>query len=81
MISIYPSAFGILFPGENICLHVHYSPKIPKHLPRDIHKFEDDFTLTCSTITGLNADKIHFEAEATEQVRSYMLVKAHYRMI
>uniref|UniRef100_A0A2S2QIS5 Uncharacterized protein n=1 Tax=Sipha flava TaxID=143950 RepID=A0A2S2QIS5_9HEMI len=37
-------------------------------LPRDVHMFEDDFILTCSTITGLNADKIFSEAETTEQI-------------
>jgi hypothetical protein len=82
MVSIHPTAFGTIFSGEIICLHVHYSPKIPKMLPRDVHMFEDDFIITCSTITGLNADKIFSEAETTEQVRLYIfLVRAQYTKI
>lgn len=83
MVSIYPTAFGTIFSGEIICLHVHYSPKIPKMFPRDVHMFEDDFILTCFTITGLNAEKMYSVVETTEQVRLYIifLVKAHYTII
>lgn len=65
-----PSAFGIIFSGENICLHIHYSPSA-KDLPRDVHTFEDNFVLKCNTITGLNADNCLSEVTTIAQVREF----------
>ncbi|VVC42104.1 Immunoglobulin-like fold [Cinara cedri] len=57
-VSIHPNAFGSILSGENILLHIYYSPSA-KDLPKNIFTFEDDFILTCSTVAGLNADKLN----------------------
>lgn len=66
---VFPNAFGTIFSGEQLSLHVHYSPSA-KDLPVNVHSFKDEFVLTCNTITGLNVDNINTELIKTNpQVR------------
>lgn len=61
-----PNAFGSILSGENILLHVHYSPRAID-LPKNVFTFEDDFKLTCSTVAGLNAEKFDSKVNAAER--------------
>ncbi|XP_022175737.1 uncharacterized protein LOC111037460 [Myzus persicae] len=66
-ISVRPSAFGTIFSGEKICLHLHYSPGT-SILQQNVHTYNDDFVLICDTVTGANADICPFQNDATSQI-------------
>ncbi|XP_060872297.1 cilia- and flagella-associated protein 74-like [Metopolophium dirhodum] len=66
-ISVRPSAFGTIFSGEQICLQLHYSPAA-SDLPQNVHTYDDDFVLTCDTVTGLNAEICPFQNDTTTQI-------------
>ncbi|KAE9521533.1 hypothetical protein AGLY_018059 [Aphis glycines] len=66
-VSVRPNAFGTIFSGEQIRLHLHYSPSA-SDLPRNVHTHDDDFVLTCNTVTGVNAEICPFQNDATAQI-------------
>ncbi|CAI6362650.1 unnamed protein product [Macrosiphum euphorbiae] len=66
-ITVRPSAFGTIFSGEQICLQLHYSPAA-SDLPQNVHAYDDDFVLTCDTVTGVNAEICPFQNDASTQI-------------
>ncbi|XP_025194823.1 uncharacterized protein LOC112594319 [Melanaphis sacchari] len=65
-VSVHPSAFGTIFSGEQIRLHLHYSPNA-SDLPQNVYTHDDNFVLTCNTVTGVNAEICPFQDDATTQ--------------
>ncbi|XP_050441444.1 uncharacterized protein LOC126846226 [Adelges cooleyi] len=55
-VCVLPSAFGTIFSGEQLHLHIYYSPRT-KDMPKDVYDFKDEFDLTCTTIAGMNANE------------------------
>ncbi|XP_026807465.1 LOW QUALITY PROTEIN: uncharacterized protein LOC113550054 [Rhopalosiphum maidis] len=66
-VSVRPNAFGTIFSGEQIRLHLHYSPSA-SDLPQNVHAYNDDFVLTCNTVTGVNAEICPFQNDAIAQI-------------